>query len=142
MTHYRNNNKYLILSISLLLLLLFTANGIVKDINAEKVCDKENEYDESKLLELLGIQSTTKKSDCIKNEKQINATTSSNSSTLNATTLFRKHDNNTTDDGLSPSTINFNKTEICQRPGNDALKHMCCPVGQWPDRNGDCQSLF
>lgn len=31
---------------------------------------------------------------------------------------------------------------MCSSPGNEELKHVCCPVGQWPDKDGTCRNLF
>lgn len=108
-----------------------------------RTCEKD-EYSESKLLELLGVQSPMK--DCVEVEKQ--ELQSLIKDVFNSSTTFSsKNDTNSHAQTVRPLHLHENSTTevndmICSSPGNQNLKHMCCPVGQWPDKDGVCRSLF
>lgn len=105
-----------------------------------RTCEKDD-YSESKLLELLGVQSPMK--DCVQEEKvELQAIIKdifSNRTTERNPTTAR--------DTQKPIPLSHNATSeandmMCSSPGNEDFKHSCCPVGQWPDKDGACRSLF
>lgn len=109
-----------------------------------RTCEKD-EYSESKLLELLGVQSPIR--DCLPAEKQELQELIKDIFNSTDTRQTRRNGTNTFSDTTKLSPFPHSATSevsdmICSSPGNHELKHMCCPVGQWPDKNGTCRGLF
>lgn len=119
--------------VSIVLLVIFWVYLVSSSSQQQplRTCEKD-EYSESKLLELLGVQTPNK--DCVEEEKKEFQTLIKD--------IFRSGNGSNYEQTTPQRNVSEANEMMCSTPGNDDLKHTCCPVGQWPDKDGSCQSLF